>query len=245
MNQQELEIKKFELEQKVKLEELELKKKELDLRIQEQRSKRLATPLTLSIVGGLLTLLTGITLNFFDDKSQIALEDRKFQSSILLKAAEAENYDDFSDILITFQENGLLDMDSLKLASFRKKRFISENSKVIIASNEKDSIVSIGSIDTPTTEKSVWTIVVGGKANLTGATNEKQKALEGEFENAGIWYRNNYYRTCVGKYPSESSALTDLFKIKESINKTAYIVDLNKWCPNYTWDAEKQVYYCN
>ena len=139
MEQHELEIKKFELEQKVKLEELELKKKELDLRIQEQRSKRLVTPLTMSIVGELLTLLTGITLNFFDNNSKIALEDRKFQSSILLKAAEAENYDDFSDILITFQENGFLDMDSLKLSRYREKRFISENSKKIIASNARDS----------------------------------------------------------------------------------------------------------
>ncbi|MEL6811833.1 MAG: hypothetical protein AAFP76_10900 [Bacteroidota bacterium] len=247
MEQRDLEIKKFELEQKIKLEELELKKKELDLRIQEQRSKRISTPLTLSIVGGLLTLLTGITLNFFENRSQIALEDRKFQSSILLKAAEAENYDDFSDILITFQENGLLKMDSLKLASFREKRFITENSKIIIQEETQDSLKSSTTNATkpPTNDKkSVWTIVVGGDANLRGADYEKQRVLKNKFDEVGIWYKDNYYRTCAGKYSSRSSALKDLFKVRERINKTSYVVNLREWCPDFTWDAERKIYLC-
>ncbi len=240
MTSQELEVRKFELEQKVKLEELEIKKKELDLRIQEQRSKRISTPLILSILGGLITLITGITLNYFDSQSKISLEDKKFQSTLLLKATDAESYEEFSNMLIALQENGLLSLDSTKVANFRKKRFIAEETEKIIKADSSVNAV----FEPDVNSRYIWTIVAGGDSNLEGAQYEKSKAERSGFENVGIWLRNNSYRTCIGEYSSNTEAINNLFEIKERINSTSYVVRLDKWCPNSKFDSEKGIYSC-
>lgn len=240
MTPEELEVRKFELEQKVKLEELELKKKELDLRIQEQKSKRISTPLMLSILGGLITIITGITLNYFDSQSKISLEDKKFQSSLLLKATDAETYEEFSNMLVALQENGLLSLDSTKVANFRKKRFVAEETGKIV---QADS--SINSVSEPdSNSRFTWTIVAGGDSNLEGALYEKSKAERSGFKNIGIWLRNNSYRTCIGEYASNTDAINNLFEVKERVNTTSYVVRLDKWCPNSKYDSEKGIYHC-
>ena len=241
MTPEELEIRKFELEQRVKLEELELRKKEFDLKIQEQRSKRISTPLVLSILGGLITIITGITLNYFDSQSKISLEDKKFQSSLLLKATDAESYEEFSNMLVALQENGLLSLDSLKVANFRKNRLIAEETKKIL---HTDSTAQSSSTPNPDSEI-IWTIVAGGDSNLKGAQYEKSKAKKNGFETVEIWFRRNSYRTCIGEYSSNTAAINDLFEIKERINPTSYIVRLDQWCPNATYDYDKGLYYCN
>ena len=240
MKPEELEVRKFELEQRVKLEELDLKKKELDLRIQEQKSKRISAPLILSILGSLITVITGIALNYFDNRSKIILEDKKFQSSLLLKATDVETYEEFSNMLVALQENGLLSLDSTKIANFRKKRLVAEETEKIV---QADS--SINSVLEPDpNSRFIWTIVAGGDSNLEGARYEKTKAERNGFKNVGIWLRNNSYRTCVGEYASNTDAINNLFEIKERINTSSYVVRLDKWCPNSKYDSEKGIYHC-
>ncbi|MFD0860701.1 SPOR domain-containing protein [Sungkyunkwania multivorans] len=271
MSPEELEVKKFELEQKVKLEELALRKKELDLRMQEQKSKRVATPIILSIVGGLLTLITGIVINHFDSKAQIALEDKKFQSSLLLKAAESESYEEFSNMLMAFQQNDLLTIDSSKLAEIRKKRLLTEDLDKLV----EDDSLEVAAVSEPVvspdpapsttpnpaakpntktrvntskiTRKErtfVWTIVAGADTDLKSAKYEKSRAEKYGFKNVGIWYRNRSYRTCIGRYNYDSDALKMLFEVKEKMNGDAYIVRLNTWCPNPVWDERRKIYNC-
>jgi len=240
MTQDELEIKKFELEQKVKLEELELKKKELDLRIQEQKGKRISTPLNLSIIGGLITLITGIVLNHFDNSSKVHLEDKKFQSSLLLKATDADTYEEFSDMLVALQENGLLSLDSAKVANFRKNRFVAETTKAL----ETDTTL-IAAVSPDRNEKVIWSIIAGGDIDLEAATYEKNKAEKNGFKDVRIWLRNGSYRTCIGKYDSNTAALDDLFDTKEKLNKTAYVVRLDQWCPNKGFDEAQGIVTCD
>jgi len=126
MTKDELDIKKFEFEQKIQLEEIELKKKELELKIQEQKSQRIFTPLLITIVGGIITVMTGLILKYFDNRSTLELENVKSQSSLLLKAADAKTYDEFANILDAFQSNGFLKIDSSKLSKFKVKRYSSD-----------------------------------------------------------------------------------------------------------------------
>jgi len=91
----------------------------------------------------------------------------------------------------------------------------------------------------------VWTIVAGGDANLDGAKHEKSRADRAGFNYAGVWYRQNSYRTCVGKYDSNTDALEDLWEVKETLNKTSYIVRLDQWCPDPEYDGERGIYICN
>jgi len=123
MTKEELEIKRFEFEQQIKLEEIDLRKKELDLKIQEQKSQRIFTPLIISIAGGLFTIITGLVLKYYENKSALELEDKKSQSSLLLKAADARTYDEFANILDAFQANGFIKIDSSVLSGFKRKRY--------------------------------------------------------------------------------------------------------------------------
>ncbi|PXY46892.1 hypothetical protein [Flavobacterium hydrophilum] len=247
MTKDELDIKRFELEHQVQIEELELKKKELDLKIQEQRSKTIFTPVVISIVGGLITLITGIVLKYYDNKAITELEDKKFQSTLLLKATEAKNYEEFSDMLLVFQDNGLLSLDSAKILSFRRKRFIADKLKVEntfeqLKQLKKQQIKTDTIIKTDDTF--YWTIVAGGDANLKGAKFEQAKSLNKGFKNVDIWYRQNSYRTCIGKYLTYENAVSALFDVKEQINNTSYIIRFDKWCNNSKYDKINNIYIC-
>lgn len=116
------EVKRFEFEQKIKLEELELKKKTLELNIQESKNKRLLTPVFVTISGGLLTLIIGLVLNYFEKKSELELEHIKSQSDILISAAETKNYADFVNLVDAFYSSGLIKLDSSIIGDFKKRR---------------------------------------------------------------------------------------------------------------------------
>ncbi|WP_109302567.1 hypothetical protein [Aquimarina sp. AU474] len=244
MTTEELDIKKFELEQKIKLEELELKKRELDLRLLELKRKKFSTPLIISVIGGLITIITGITLNYFESSTEHSLEDKKFQSSLLLKVTDSETYEEFSNRLVALQENGLLSIDSTKIARYRKERLIAQETEKFIKADSIIDNTSKSGLPQPN-KNVVWTIVAGGDSNMEGASFEKSKAEKNGFSNVSIWYRNNAYRTCMGRYSSNTEALNYLFNAKEKINQIAHIVRLDNWCPNSIYDADKKIYICN
>lgn len=242
MDLNELEIKKFELEQRVKLEELDLKKKELELRIQEQRSKRISTPLLLSIIGGFITILTGVTLNHFDSKSELAIEDKKLQSSLLIKATESKDYHSFSDMLMALTDSKLINLDSIQIQKIKKMRFLSEKAE---EAEKADTInQAVATISPAKAEQSWWTIVAGGDANLKGAEYELNKAKKAGYDSVGIWFKGNSYRTCIGKYSSRNHAFEALFDIKERLNNSSYVVRFDEWCPVKKWDPENKIYIC-
>jgi hypothetical protein len=126
MTKDELEIKKFEFDQKIKLEEIALKKKELDLNIQERKSQRILAPIILSIIGGLITIITGIVLKHFENKAEIELENKKSQSALLIQVAETKNYDEFVNLLEAFKSSGFIDIDSNTIEQFKRKRLLSD-----------------------------------------------------------------------------------------------------------------------
>lgn len=239
MTAEELSIKRFELEQKIQLEELELKRKDLELKIQEQKSKRVFTPLIISIVGGLITIITGLVLRYFDSRTTLQLEDKKFQSSLLLKATDAKTYDEFSDMLVAFQENGLLSLDSVKLRRFRQKRFVAFNA---VDTSQKRNSTALS--EPKDSANFYWSVVTGGDANLKGAQAVVAKSVKNGFNDAHIWYRQKSYRTCIGKYVSRLEAVNDLFDIKEKVNNASFVVRFDEWCKNPVYDVKTGIYRC-
>lgn len=249
MTPEELDIKRFELEQTVKLEELGLRKKEVDLRIQEQKRRRFGTPLTLSVVGGLLTLITGIVLNYVEREHALDLEEKKFQSSLLLKATDAESYEEFSDMLVGLQQNGLLTLDSGQVASFRKDRFMDQDPMAYTKSSEDlpmalveaDLSAKPSSSDFPAEQ---WTIVSWSGPSLDKARARKAQAERLGFQDILICFRNGTYGTCLGQYPAPAKGLDKLFDAREAINGDAYLIQLGEWCPGASFDASTGVYSC-
>ncbi|REG90584.1 hypothetical protein [Algoriphagus antarcticus] len=259
MSENDLEFKKFELDQKIKFEEIEIRKKELDLKLKEQRKISAAT---IPLILGILTIGYSAFSLFHQNKSNIELEDKKFISSLIAKAIEEKTYLEFSEKIEALNYLGIISIDSNKLAKLKKARFVSEE----ISIGEVDSSLfnmtkdfggeegmvkifpNYGSkINLPFKESSEpikWMIVAGGDKNLDGAQFEFGKAKKTGFNKVDIWLKENSYRTVIGSYNSYQSAVEDLFIVRESINKTAYIVRSNSWCKDFEVDSVRKIKIC-
>lgn len=264
MSENELEIKKFELDQKVKLEEIELKKKELDLKLKEQR--RVWTS-AIPLVLGLLTIGYSAFSHFQQRDANHELEDKKLLSSLIIGAVEKENYDEFAKRIDALDELGLIKVDSIRLARFKQERFIEERNRIgELASGLLDttnlSLTQIASYSEKfVKEENVnrgpasvspigpddslfWMIIAGGDKNLEGAQFENQKVKKAGFGKVDIWLKENSFRTVIGAYNSYQSAVEDLFIVKERINKTAYIVRNTSWCQDSELDETRNTIVC-
>lgn len=75
-----------------------------------------------------------------------------------------------------------------------------------------------------------WYIVASGDINMTDANSELQKAIKIN-ANSTIIKKGNSFRTILVGYSSKTEADKYLQEVKQKINKTAYIVNKNSWCP--------------
>lgn len=265
MSENELEIKKFELDQKIKLEEIELKKKELELKLKEQR--RVWTS-AIPLVLGLLTIGYSAYSHFQQRDANHELEDKKLLTSLIVGAVEKENYDEFAKRIDALDELGLIKVDSVRLAKFKQARFIEErnrlgenisglldttNLSLEVLTSGTEKLISGGNINrgpasviTIEPDSSLfWMIIAGGDKNLEGAQYETQKAKKAGFEKVDIWLKGNSFRTVIGSYNSYQSAVEALFVVRERINKTAYIVRNTSWCQDSEIDETRKITICS
>lgn len=264
MSENELEIKKFELDQKVKLEEIDLKKKELELKLKEQR--RVWTS-AIPLVLGLVTIIFSAYSHFQQRDANHELEDKKLLSSLIVGAVEKENYDEFAKRIDALDELGLIKVDSIRLAKFKQARFIEERNQLgetvsglldttslsldqltkdseNFVSEEKINRGPASVITIDPDSPLFWMIIAGGDKNLEGAQYETQKAKKAGFEKVDIWLKGNSFRTVIGSYNSYQLAVEALFVVKERINNTAYIVRNTSWCQDSERDETRNIILC-
>lgn len=232
----ELELRRFELDAQIKSAELELKKKEMEIKAEEQRSKKYSSPLILSILAGFISIMTGIITKYTENLNNLKLEEKKFQSSLLLKATEAKNYDDFSNMLVTLQENGLLNIPDSKLKSFRKNRFVSEQVQQLSQNNNSRS-----------EQKNQWVIVANSTNNSEKAGAATTSLQQKAFTDAKTWVKDGDYKTVITGYTSLPVMANDLFEMREQFGSGAAVLPADafkQWCPNSVWNEQKKVFEC-
>jgi hypothetical protein len=233
----ELELKKFEFESRLKESELELKKKEMELKIQEQVGKKYSSPIFISVIAGILALFTGVITRFVENTNNMKLEDKKFQSGLLLKATEAKNYDEFSSMLVAFEDNGLLNLPPDKIRNFRKERFINDKVQELKAQNDGNT----GEQDNQ------WVIVASSVDDGKKAGVDREKLNGLEFANANTWERDGNHKTILTGYTSINDMAGDLFEVNEKFGKSSTIMTkstMDGWCPNPVWNPAKKVFEC-
>jgi len=232
----ELELRRFELDAQIKSAELELKKKETELKAEEQRSKKYSSPLMLSILAGFISIMTGIITKYTENLNNIKLEEKKFQSSLLLKATEAKNYDDFSNMLITLQENGLLTLPENKLKTFRKNRFVSEQVQQLAQNSGGTG-----------EQKNQWVIVANSTGNAAKAGEVSSALQQGAFKDAKTWVKDGDFKTVITGYTALPNMAEDLFEVREQFGAGATVLEASafkQWCPNSVWNEQKKVFEC-
>jgi len=88
------------------------------------------------------------------------------------------------------------------------------------------------------TDQGNWVIVFTGDNNLTQAQYEfKQLNLKG-INGARLFYRDNYYRAISRNFSSKSEAQTYLDQNKKLLRGDIYIVNLDSWCTNPTYNGQ-------
>lgn len=268
MADNDLDHKRFELEQTVKLAELELKKKELELKKPE---KKIEWNSFIPLILGILTVGFSAFSLLHQKQAENELEEKKLLSNLILKAVEKKTLKEFDEqlnLLIAFNVvKSDLEIDSARLADLRQLRFVEEGQKLLandtssslalenllgnsILLPEDELIVEIpsrGPASEPAEQTKTpifWMIVAGGDKNLDGAKWEVQRAAKAGFDKVDIWFRGNSYRTVIGQYNSNKLALEDLFIVQERVNKGAYIVRNTTWCTDFEMDPTNSFFVC-
>lgn len=240
MTDAELAVRRFEFESQMARQEFDLKQKELDLRIEEQKSRKVFTPLVLSIAAGFISLMTSIISNWLEHAEALELEKHKLQSSLLVKVSEERDYTKFAAMLSNFQQLGLLELSPQQLLRLKTDRLRQDPQAQQASQGAGDAVedsvlttpaIKSGVVSSPAANP-VWAIVSGADVNLRGALTELQKAKHWKLPLPALYLRSGSYRLCIGQYNSSEEAVADLVTAKDRINSGAYIVQLQEWCPS-------------
>lgn len=264
MADNDLEIKRFELEQTVKLAELELKKKELELKKPE---KKVEWNSFIPLVLGILTVGFSAFSLFHQKQAEHELEEKKLLSQLILGAVEKDNYEEFAEQLDALSDLNLIRIDSSRLAKFKQNRFVTEGVK----NGQQEALelsyenLLIDNLNFTPQNKSAqdgpsrgpasvieeepegpiyWMIITGGDKNLEGSQLEIQRLKKIGFEIADVWLKGTSFRTVIGKYNSYKEALENLFVVKEKINTGAYIAANTTWCSDFEMDPTNSFFVC-
>jgi len=94
----------------------------------------------------------------------------------------------------------------------------------------------------PVPERGHWGIVAGADRKKEAALYELNRLLETGYENVQLWKKEDWYRTMV-VYQNKSEAEKQLPALKRRFRESAYIVNLNEWCPNPK-EVDEGVFEC-
>ncbi|WP_196888998.1 hypothetical protein [Aureivirga sp. CE67] len=94
-----------------------------------------------------------------------------------------------------------------------------------------------------------WSIVVGSDKNMESAKYEIKRAekiigfnykYNLDFRKFEIYKKHNRFYTVIEKFQTKTEAEIALREIQKIFNKSAYIIDLNKWCKNFEKNGSKK-----
>ncbi len=94
----------------------------------------------------------------------------------------------------------------------------------------------------PVPETGRWGIVAGADREKEAAMYELNRLLETGYDNVQLWIKDDWYRTVI-VHQNKSAAEQQLLALKRRFRESAYIINLNEWCPNPK-EVEEGVFEC-
>jgi len=94
----------------------------------------------------------------------------------------------------------------------------------------------------PVPERGRWAIDAGADREKEAAMYELNKLQGSGYENVQLWVKDDWYRTMI-VYQNKSAADQQLPALKRRFRESAYIINLNEWCPNPT-EVDEGVFEC-
>ena len=88
-----------------------------------------------------------------------------------------------------------------------------------------------------------WAIVAGADREINAAEFEANKLHEQGYQTVQLWLREGWYRTVI-VFDSKEIAERNLKKLKREFRKSAFITNLDEWCPNPIEIEENLIFEC-
>jgi hypothetical protein len=160
--------------------------------------------------------------------STVTPTDRLRERWIAYKELIKDDYQKFKDL--DSQENTLLSQQSLTSDQKATLNYVQREK----ATYEKKLIE---------TRIGRWVIVFTADTGLEQSRFELKNLIKAGIDNSSIHFKDNFYRILSNPFQNKQEAIDFLNAHKEKIRKDAYIVDLDKWCPNEKFNGD--YYECN
>lgn len=88
-----------------------------------------------------------------------------------------------------------------------------------------------------------WAIVAGADRDINAAKFEAKRLNEQGYKNIQLWLREEWYRTVI-VFDNKEIAERNLKKLKRGFRESAFITNLNDWCPNPIEIEENFIFDC-
>jgi hypothetical protein len=224
-----------EAEIELKMREFALDKRELDLKqsqidINQGKKESPVTAVTASIVLGLVAAIVAMFGNWYQGRVNTDLEQRRFESALILKAVEPKDKNDQMRNLQFLVTIGLIKDDENKI----------KNIKPSALPELASSSVQVAS---PIVE-AAWGVALEQDVSLKDAQDHLwSMARANGFNNSYIFKRPEGYRT-VAVFKTENEAREQIPKAR-TINPTvSEPKKLEEWCPKSKWNQGQQYFEC-
>ena len=221
-----------EAEIALKIKELDLRERELDLKKSQIDLKQEGTmsPVTASIIVGLVAAIAAIISNCNQGIANVNLEQKKFESVLIQKAVEPKDKNEQMRNLQFLVTTGLIKDEGNKIMN--------------INLNQLPATSSSPQVALPILE-GTWAIALETDISLEDARNNIWKmAKQNGYSNAYVFKQPEGYRTVViFKTKEEAMAqIPNAKKINETVSDEPK--ELSVWCGKRQWNQEQQYFDC-
>jgi hypothetical protein len=100
----------------------------------------------------------------------------------------------------------------------------------------QESVLQLA-VPSKTEDAGAWAVVVSADKVLDQAEHEVRRVKNLGYSSVAIFERGRSYRTVV-EFPDKAGAKKALLKIRGELQDSAYLVDLQTWCPGRTRRAD-------
>lgn len=86
-----------------------------------------------------------------------------------------------------------------------------------------------------------WLVVVASAVDLDAAMVEVNRAIDAQFTPIRVYQRTGSFFVTVGDFPGQPDADSMKLVAWETIGETAFVVDLQQWCPDAVEESLEEV----
>jgi len=169
------------------------------------------------------------------EQYQQELEDIKNSISILTESPNLDNETKAEVVKINDQIEKT--WDASKMARMNIEDNIAQQNQILKEIRQEQSLP-------PPSLTGQWAVVAGADRDVDAALFEVNKLKEQGYQIVQLWLRDGWYRTVI-VFENREAAENNLRKLKQVFRESAFITNLNEWCPEPIEIEDGLIFECS